>query len=121
LIAPLCLVLGISFPLLRRYVEWRQIGPGDWVIGSLFVLLGGMAALHFGRVVSISKNTIEFRSMFANTSLPWDQIVKVEITNGKFRLGSTSGQRQSVDMSMVNATAFARELDARFDGEGVRR
>jgi len=120
LFAPLCLVLGISLPLLRRYVEWQPPGPGDWVIGGLFVLLGGIAATYFSRVVSISRDAIEFKSAFGKTSLPWDQIVKVELTDDKFRLVSPSGKRKSVNMFMVNAALFARELDRRFDAGGLR-
>lgn len=113
LFAPLCLVLGISLPLLTRYVEWREPGPGVWEIGGLFVVLGVIAAIYFGRVVSISPNGIEFQTAFIRTSLPWDQIVKVELTDDKFRLVSTTGRRKSVGMSMVNAILFAHEVDAR--------
>lgn len=113
LLAPLCFVLGISLPLLVRYVEWRQPAPGVWEISGLFVVLGGIAAVYFGRVVSISQNGIEFQTAFLKSSLPWDQIARVELTDDKFRLVSISGRRTSVDMYMVNAVLFARELDAR--------
>lgn len=113
LFAPLCFILGFSFPLLIRYVEWRQTGPFEWGFGGVLVVLGIIAAIYFGRVVSVSHNGIEFQTAFRRTWLPWDQIARVELIDDKFRLVSTTGRRTSVGMSMVNAILFAREVDAR--------
>jgi len=113
LFAPLCFILGFSFPLLIRYVEWRQIGPVEWGIGGVLVGLGVIAAIYFGRVVSVSPGGIEFQTAFIRTWLTWDQIARVELTDDEFRLVSRTGRRTSVGMSMVNAHLLAREIDAR--------
>jgi Bacterial PH domain len=120
LFAPLLLVLGVSLPLLTRYVEWKQLGPGVWIISGLFLLLAAGSANYFSRVISVSRDTVEFRNAFGKTSLPWDQIVRIELANDEFRLVTTSGKRQSVNMYMINATLFARELDSRFGAGGLR-
>jgi len=120
LFAPLCLVLGISLPLLIRYVEWKEPGPGVWVISGVFLLVAAGSANYFSRVISVSHDAVEFRNAFGRTSLPWDQIVKIELTDDEFRLVTASGKRTSVNMYMVNATLFARELDRRFGAGGLR-
>jgi hypothetical protein len=121
LVAPLTVVLGLTFPLLRHYVEMRQLERDDWALALMFVLAGAAAGFYFWRTVSVSQETIEFRSGFGRKSVLWNHVARIEMPAGKFLLISTSGERFSIDMQMTNGDLFARELDARFASDGSPR
>ena len=121
LIGPAIVFLGVAFPLLIRYADQKPLGSAVWVMAIAFVVFGGIMAGYHNRSVSISENAIQSRSRFGRTSMPWGHIARVETKNGKLQLVSRSGHRIPIDGSMVDATAFARELDARFDSAGLPR
>jgi hypothetical protein len=118
---PLLVAWGAAFPLLLRYIEWREVSHTDWVTTGVMITVGMLLIGYFDTKVVVDSSGVEKQVWFRQSRLEWSQMIELRIQQNSWVLFAADGRRLAVSTWLKNADQFASELDSRFTDAGKPR